>query len=425
MKHNRWRPFALVQELAGLSAPFIVNCGALQSMNSILPDGAPGKCPDMSNVDAIDKFDFAGSFKLAPDVAAKVKTSAGAAVEMKALADKIDAGLLEACGGLSKDLGDATVYPNGQAACAGALKALSDTRAKIGAGASVKLDVDEPQCSVDTQAFTDCAAGCEPKVKAGSLKAECEGKVQGTCSGVCKGRCDMSAAASCSGDCNGNCDATVSGTCDGTCSGTCDGQAIAGDGATCAGKCDGKCTGHVKGTCSGQCQGSCKVTDGAACSGTCTGECSVAMESPKCMGSVKLPEVNPNCKAKCDAKVQANVVCTPPRVALLITGASDAEAAAKLKAAIEKNFPRIIDVGRGLGRNAVKIGENVVTIVQGGQAVVQTAMGGDKVLGPMLVACVTQPYVNALSAAANITASVKVSVDVTAKASAAGSAGTN
>lgn len=418
-KGNRWRPIAWVQVLAGLSAPFVVHCGALQTINGVLPAGVPGKCPDMTNVDEIDKFDFAGSFKLAPPLAAKVKNSAAAAVEMKALADKIDAGLLDACGGLARDLGDATVYPDGQAACSAAVKGISDTRAKLGPGVTVKLDVDEPRCAVDTKAFSDCAAGCDPRVKAGSLVARCEGKVQGTCSGVCNGTCDMSAAASCSGDCNGSCDATVSGTCDGTCSGTCDGKALPGAGATCAGKCDGKCAGHMTGTCSGQCEGSCRIADGASCNGTCTGNCSVVMESPKCMGSVKIPEAYPNCKAKCEAKVQLGVTCTPPRVALLVTGASDAQAAAKLQAAIEKNLPRIIDVGKGLGKNAVQIGENIVTVVQGGQAVVGQATS-DKVLGAALVACVTQPYANAIAATANVSANVKVAVDVTAKASASG-----
>src|SRR5579871_4976330 len=102
---------------AGLAAPFMVNCGAL-------PAGVPGagNCPDMTNIEAVEKFDFAANFKLKADVGAKIKAGVGAALEMKALADKIDGQLLAACGGLAKDLGDTGSYSNGQDACKAAIK---------------------------------------------------------------------------------------------------------------------------------------------------------------------------------------------------------------------------------------------------------------------------------------------------------------
>ena len=67
----------------------------------------------MTKPEEIDKFDFAANFKLQAPVAAKIKAGVGAAVEMKALADKIDADLTTACGTLAKDLGDANTYKNG------------------------------------------------------------------------------------------------------------------------------------------------------------------------------------------------------------------------------------------------------------------------------------------------------------------------
>src|SRR5271155_27247 len=113
---------------AGLAAPFVTNCGGLK-----VP-GLPGNCPDM-NVEAIDKFDFTTNFKLKAADALKVKAGLGAAINMKALADKLDADLLGARGGLAKDLGDTATYANGQDACKGAVKDLGDAKAKLGASA--------------------------------------------------------------------------------------------------------------------------------------------------------------------------------------------------------------------------------------------------------------------------------------------------
>jgi hypothetical protein len=95
---------------AGLAAPFVTNCGGLPKMPGV-PGLPGGNCPDM-NLEAIDKFDFAANFKLKADVGAKLKAGVGAAVELKALADKLDADLLTACGGLAKDLGDTGTYTN-------------------------------------------------------------------------------------------------------------------------------------------------------------------------------------------------------------------------------------------------------------------------------------------------------------------------
>ena len=88
--------------LAGLSAPFIANCGA---MPANMPGGGAlpgaGNCPDMAKIEAIESFDFGKEFKLKADVAAKIKGGAAAAAEMKELAAKIDGDLKVACGGLA------------------------------------------------------------------------------------------------------------------------------------------------------------------------------------------------------------------------------------------------------------------------------------------------------------------------------------
>lgn len=419
MTRKFWRQVSWPILFAGLAAPFMVNCGSL-------PAGAPGvpgagKCPDMTKVDEIDKFDFAANFKLQAPVAAKLKAGVGAAVEMKALADKIDADLTTACGKLATDLGDSNTYKNAQDACKAAAKIIGDTKAKLGANAKFALDFSQPECGLDVNAYGDCAGSCDPTVKPGSANVECDGgKLQGTCSAQCSGDCEANAAVACSGECQGTCDADISGSCSGTCTGKCDGKSSKG--AACAGKCDGKCTGNVQGTCKGKCGGDCKMSGAAKCDGTCTGTCSAKMEAPKCTGTVKPPQMSADCKAKCDAKVQANASCTPPHVVARITGAADAAAAAKLQAALEKDLPMVLNVSVGMAKNIGAIAGSVKTVVDGAQAAI-TGATSDPMAGAALTACVAAPFKGAAEAATGIQANVSVSVSVQASASGASASG--
>jgi hypothetical protein len=407
---------------AGLAAPFVTNCGGLPKMPGV-PGLPGGNCPDM-NLEAIDKFDFAANFKLKADVGAKLKAGVGAAVELKALADKLDADLLTACGGLAKDLGDTGTYTNGQDACKAAINVIGTFKAKLGANATIKLDIDPPKCGASVDAMADCAAHCDASVTGPSADVKCEGgDLQGGCSGQCSGSCSATAAAACTGECSGTCDANISGSCDGNCTGKCDGKATTGgsSGAQCAGKCEGKCSGKVKGTCSGKCGGDCKLSGSASCLGTCTGSCSVKFTEPKCTGTLVPPKMSADCSAKCNAKVQAKVECVPPQISLRITGAADAQAAATFQAAIEKNLPVVLNVAIGMGKQLVAVGGSVKTVIEGAQATVQTATS-DKLAGAALIACVAAPFKGAIDAAAGLQASVNVSVNVQASASASGSA---
>ena len=415
MNRKIWRSVSWPIVFAGLSAPFIVNCGAMPK----LPGGLPGipSCPDMSKPDEIAKFDFAASFKLKPDVAAKVKAGVGAAVEMKILADKIDADLTVACGKIATDLGDTNTYKNGQDACKAAAAIIGSTKAKLGAAAKVSLDVDPPKCGLDINAYGDCGASCDATVKPGGADIQCDGgKLQGTCGASCSGECDMTAAAACSGECDGTCDADVSGSCSGTCNGKCDGKASS---ASCAGKCDGKCSGNVKATCKGKCGGTCKMSAAASCQGTCTGTCSAKMEAPKCTGTVKPPSMSADCKAKCDAQVQANASCTPPHILVHIVGAADAVAATKLQTVLEKDLPMVLNVAIGTAKNVGQIVAGVKTVVEGVEGVVKTATS-DKIAGAALIACVASPFKGAIDAATGIQANVSVSVSVQGSVSGGG-----
>jgi hypothetical protein len=148
------------------------------------------------------------------------------------------------------------------------------------------------------------------------------------------------------------------------------------------------------------------------CKGSCSGKCSVEMKEPKCSGQVKPPKMSADCKAKCDSEVNAKATCTPARVFVKIEGSADAEAAVKLKAALNKNLPALLKVSMGMkgkleaAEASVKVGlESVEATVQGA--------GADalKVAGCF-----------AASLKAQADASVSIKVSVKASASASGSA---
>ncbi len=249
--------------VAGLVAPFVAHCGGSLPGGGGLP-GVPGvgggSCPDMANVDAIEKFDFAKEFKLKADVGLKIKAAAAAAADTKAVADKIEADLKVACATLAKDLNVAGDFADAQTACKAAAKALGDLRAKMGANAKIALSIEEPHCGVDINAYADCSGHCDASVSGGKAEVKCEpGKLQGQCSAKCSGECEVSAAAQCTGECHGTCDAEIKGTCGGKCTGKCDGKVMdAKANGVCDGTCEGKCDANISGECKGKCGGSCK-----------------------------------------------------------------------------------------------------------------------------------------------------------------------
>jgi hypothetical protein len=377
----------------------------------------------MAKIEAIESFDFEKEFKLKADVAAKIKAGAEAAVEMKALSDKIDGDLRVACGNLAHDLGAQGDFKDGQEACKAANKAMAEVQAKFGASAKIKLEASEPHCGVDVHAYADCAGHCDATVKPGSAQVKCEpGKLQGQCSAKCQGECEASAAAQCTGECHGSCDADVKGACSGKCNGKCDGKVIdAKANGKCDGTCEGKCDAEVRGECKGKCGGECKISGQAECKGTCTGSCSAEMQAPKCTGKVEPPQMSAECKAKCDANLQAKAECTPPHVVVRVVGSADAQAEAKFRAAIEKNLGAILKIGIGTGKAAVQLADNVEVVVKGVEASVSAA--GDPMTVGRLTACVSAPFKGAIDAVTSVKASVNVSVSVQASASGSAKAG--
>ncbi len=413
-----------------LASPWLLQCGKVAVPPAVTDatGGALASCPDISTAEAALKSDFTKTFGISAEAGAKLRAGTAAAIELKGFADKLDADLKVACGGLAKDLGAAGEPKDGTEACNLAVKAMGDVKAKLGAGAKIALVMKPPMCSADMNVMTDCAANCDAKIKPGSVKAECEpGKLSGECTGKCEGTCDAKVAGKCEGECSGTCDVDIKGQCGGSCKGKCDGKTT-GAGASCAGTCEGKCDANVKAECKGKCGGSCALKAKATCEGTCSGKCDVEMKAPKCTGEIKPPEMSADCKAHCDAQVNAKMECTPATVSLAISGAADAKAATDLKAAVEKNLPAIVKIAQGMGPRAAKMAMNGKAVIEGleGSITEIAKTSGDPakagMIGGKITGCVGGTFKDAVAAAGGISANVDVSVKVQASASASGSA---
>jgi hypothetical protein len=397
--------------------------GGVPGADKIPGGGAiPGGCPaNIADANAL----MSANFGLQGELEGKVKAALAAGADLQKIAADVEAEVTMACANLAKDLGasDADLKPKEEgpgkkadAACAAAVKFVGEVKAK--AKGNLKVDVKPPRCSASMSVVADCAGKCDANIKPGSAKVECEGgKISGECSGKCEGECDVQAGAkcegSCSGECSGECSADISGKCDGTCEGKCDGKDTKGK---CAGTCDGKCKGNAKASCSGTCKGSCsascEVQAKGECKGECSGKCDVEMKAPKCSGTVKPPEMSAECKANCDAEVNGKLECTPASVVVKLDGAADAQAAAKLKAALSKDLPAILKVTLGMKSKLEGVVGSVKGTLEGAQAAVTS--GGDAAL--KVGACF------AASIEAQAKASVSIDVSVKASASASGSA---
>lgn len=398
-------------------------CSMLGSLTGAAGDAAKASrgCPDVGSLEAAAKVDFAEEFSLDAATAAKVKAGVIAAADLNRLSASVDADLKDGCGGLAKDLGATASFKTGPEACKLAVKTMGEARAKVGASAAISVTVSPPVCAASLDSMFDCAGKCDANVKAGKADVKCEGgELSGKCGAQCTGSCELSAAASCSGTCDGSCDASFSGTCGGTCEGTCDGQASSG---ACGGTCEGKCSAKAQGTCGGKCQGTCELASGGSCTGTCTGTCSVDFQEPKCTGKIVPPSMSPECKASCDAHATANLSCSPPKVAVAISGATDTAAAARYQAALEKNLPRIVKISAGLAPKLADVLANGKTTLEGGISAGKAIASSRPTAGARVAMCLLDPFKGAVSAVGDIQASVSVSVEVNTQATASAKSG--
>ena len=303
--------------------------------------------------------------------------------------------LLDAC----REMGQRLEMPAAQlagdgpegtrAVCNAVSTQLRQEMAAIRQGSEVRAEMrsQPPRCEARFDVYAECAARCDVNVEPGQVEMVCTGgELRGGCSGSCSGRCAVDASARCEGRCEG--------MCDGTCSAT------AADGS-CAGQCDGTCRGQCVAEVSGQCQGECR------------GECSVEWERPRCTGEMRPPQVSAECRAACDAQVNAQVECQPGRAELVVTGGMDAEAearAARVREAIAIGMGTVITVRERVQRLNAS-GREVVSRMRELPSAIRT-------LGVTAAACSTAALANFQQSMSSVSVTLEVSVSVSASASA-------
>jgi hypothetical protein len=327
--------------------------------------------------------------------AATLEAFLAAAAEFSDAAIGVQNDLLAACQRMGRALGMpeadlAGSGPEGTRTVCGAVtdRYRSELQAvRAATSARVEFQTRPPRCEVSVDAYARCVGECEANVDPGSVEVRCEGgEIRGRCTAQCTGRCAVDVAGQCGG------------TCEGICEGRC--AATASDGS-CAGRCEGTCRGR------------CVVEAQASCSGECRGGCSVAMQEPYCTGRMQPPSASAECRAACDARLDAQARCTPGETRLTISGG------------IEPSMqPRVEALQRATaeGLSAIlTLRERVARLEASGREVARIAPNVPRAaatLGMTAASCATA----AAGAIANAMASVTVSVEVTVRVSATASA---
>lgn len=320
----------------------------------------------------------------------KVEVFVASANEFAAAANELDQSLLTACRQMATDMQipESELAAHGdqsptQAVCTRVATQLREDMTAIRAVANLRAEVTmvPPQCQVSVDAYARCAGECDVSYTPGQAEIQCEGgELRGQCSAQCTGRCAVE----------------VSGQCNGTCEGTCSARDAQGN---CTGACQGRCVSQASGTCGGECRGG----------------CSVAYTQPTCTGRVQPPQVNADCRAACDARLDAQATCTPGRAELRITGnaGTDLEARVRrVRAALGGGFGQVLLLRAKVERTA-RSGAQLVRAAQE----LPNAIGN---AGARAVMCATSAATATVSAMAKVNVSVSVSVQVSGSVTASG-----
>ncbi len=281
--------------------------------------------------------------------------------------------------------------------------------AALPAGATLTLDFVPPVCTVDIDAYGACVAECDANVAVDAEVMCEEGRLSGRCSGTCTGRCTVDGTVECAARCSGTCTGSCNGTCAGQCDGTCSAMDAEGN---CVGTCEGTCTGSCDAACTGSCEGSCIVDVEGTCTGTCTGSCDVEFEAPRCEGDLDVM-ADVDCRAACEARIDASAECTEPSVAVYFEGTVDPEGQERLLAliaALERSYPRLLALQAQLGEIATS-GALLVDTFDSAQAAARR-------LGVRATACFVDATAVAVESVATIDVTLSVTVQVSASATA-------
>jgi hypothetical protein len=325
-------------------------------------------------------FDWVKELGVEAPLAVRLRGVSGAGVEAQLLSAQIEGELRPSCAAIASELGQKGVYASAPIACQAAVDALRAARTKLGPPAKVTVDVHPALCPEAIDAAKDCAKRCNGDDQA--PEATCAGATVGRCPGTCDGACEMRPAAQCDGTCLGHCDGVFSGTCDGACKGTCNGAEMsqAGD---CKGTCEGSCDSVVKGPCKGTCKGGCQVR-ASACSGVCAGKCSVALEDPRCSGTVKIAGIGPECGAYCEIRALHRVACGAAQVDVHVIGAKDAKARVAYEGAIERHLPAILKIEAQLKDHVAAVAKAKAAVADGLKAITDSGSPALPALSPCL-----------------------------------------
>lgn len=389
----------------------VVACGSPKPPPAKVVPTISSKCPDLGKADEVAAFDFAKEYQLSRDAADKLKAAALAALEVGLLSDKLDAELGIACAQIAHDLGNKGDWRSGNEACAAAIKAVHESRAKLGPKTTAQLVVRVPVCGTDVSLMTKCASICDSSVPAGKVKADCEQKA-GRCDGNCEGICEPKTGTKCDGTCSGGCEGTIKGTCGGRCKGTCDGKPSSG---SCSGVCSGTCDkGAINGECKGTCSGSCKAKAAGICDGVCSGTCSVELTDAKCSGEFKTPDVSTDCRARCELSAINQTECSTPQVGMVISGggAKDRETSETMKTAVDKSFPALLKILFEVGEKGGKRVLNAQAVIEGARkGFPDMARSGGKETASASEAQLSKCFDDAFKKAEASAATVKMGLD--------------
>lgn len=297
--------------------------------------------------------------------------------------------LLSACRntGLALGMSDSELSSDVRSTCATVQQRLHDEMASLRANYTVRVESQPPRCEVSVDAYGSCVAQCDASFDPGQAELTCEG-------GEIRGQCDAECRGSCAVDVSGQC----SGTCEGACNGTCSATAR-----------DGSCAG----TCNGTCEGRCVVSAQASCQGECRGGCSIAYREPYCTGRVRPPSASADCRASCDARIEAEARCTPGQMNVAIDGGLDGEQQARLA--------RVQRAMREGVSQIVALRERIERLNQSGAEIIRLAPGVPRAVGQVSVnaaVCATAAAAATAEAAASLSVSVEVSVSFSASVSA-------
>lgn len=342
--------------------------------------------------------------------AKRVTAFLGAAAQFTNAAYELQASLVDTCKRIGGELGMSSAELTGdvRSVCNAVRDKLRAEMSAVGSGVQIQVVSTPPRCEVSVDAYAQCAASCDVNVQPGELEVQCEGgEIVGHCSGQCQGSCAVEVEGQCSGRCDGHCAAGCTGECHGTCEGTCSATDASGE---CHGRCDGTCHGTCTAGCQGTCEGTCWVEGQASCQGDCRGGCSVAYERPRCETDYTPPQIDADCHAACDARLQATAECQPGEVEVRVAGdvAGAEDRVARLRAAFAH-----------FGQLRV-IKEKARRVRDAGQELVAAArrLRGASQAGLEAMACVAEAAAVIPDAAASVSVSVEVSVSVSASATA-------